>query len=476
MSKRLTTGLARLWARPYSQYIALAAIVLLAAALRFFKLGAWSFWIDEIFTTNATRYLRYWSIVRLPITLILVRGSLNLFGLSEWSARLAPALIGIVTIPILYFPIRRIFDTGVALIAVLLLALSPWHLYWSQNARFYTLLLLFSSLGLFLIFSGIERHRPWHFVGGFALQVLAAREREIALFFLPVLACYLLLTAVQTGERVRLRPRYLVLILGSLAAFVVYDASTTLAGGHASIMTFFRVFLGQSNHGPLRLLLAIIYQLDLPIVCLGLAGGIWAIARRSRPGLFTLCAACVPPILLVMMAPFVFTVDRYIFLTLPFWTVLTAIAIKELFAKTADSGPFLALGVLGLVLASMLSRNMLYYQFQNGMRPDWRRAYTIVQQRLEEDDLVFATRPEVGEHYLQQQVKHVDEADTQSIRCSEPRAWFLTEEATSRIDAELGRWMEEHSTLVDVMEVSIPGKSLSIRIHLYDTERDPGCP
>jgi mannosyltransferase len=476
MLKRFTTGLVRLWARPFGQYVALAAIVLLATALRFYKLGAWSFWIDEIFTTNATPYLSDWPIARLRITLILVRSSLDLFGLSEWSARLAPALVGIVTIPILYFPIRRLFDAGVALIAVLLLALSPWHLYWSQNARFYNLLLLFSSLGLFLIFSGIEKNRPWHFLGGFILQILAVRERIIALFFVPVLACYLLLAAVQTGERIRMRPRYLALILGSLAAFFVYDATTTLSGGHASIMTFFQVFLGQSNHGPLRLLLAIIYQLDLPLVCLGLAGGIWAIARRSRPGLFALCAAFVPPILLVMMAPFVFTIDRYIFFTLPFWTVLTAIAIKELFIQTADSGPILALGVLGLVLVSMLSRNMLYYQFQNGMRPDWRGAYAIVQQRLEEDDLVFATRPEVGEHYLQRQVGHVAEADTQSIRCGEPRAWFLTEEATSRIDAELGRWMEEHSTLVDVLEVSIPGKSLSIRVHLYDARRDPGCP
>ena len=34
------------------QYWLLAGITLLALILRFYKLGEWSFWIDEIFTVN----------------------------------------------------------------------------------------------------------------------------------------------------------------------------------------------------------------------------------------------------------------------------------------------------------------------------------------------------------------------------------------------------------------------------------------
>ena len=38
--------------KSWMQYIWLFLITLFAAALRFYRLGEWSFWIDEIFTIN----------------------------------------------------------------------------------------------------------------------------------------------------------------------------------------------------------------------------------------------------------------------------------------------------------------------------------------------------------------------------------------------------------------------------------------
>ena len=77
-------------------------------------------------------------------------------GVNEWNARLIPALLGVVSLPLLYFPIKKMFNPLVSLVAVLLLAFSPWHLYWSQNARFYVALLLFYTLALFLFYLGLE--------------------------------------------------------------------------------------------------------------------------------------------------------------------------------------------------------------------------------------------------------------------------------------------------------------------------------
>jgi mannosyltransferase len=140
-------------------YLLLILIVVLASCLRFFKLGEWSFWIDEIFTINRAQHqysspelvlrnifpARNW----IPISVILTAQVIKQFGVSEWSARLAPAVIGIITIPILYFPLKKIIGTPAALIALLLLAVSPWHIFWFQNARFYSSLLLFYPLALF---------------------------------------------------------------------------------------------------------------------------------------------------------------------------------------------------------------------------------------------------------------------------------------------------------------------------------------
>ena len=96
-------------------------------------------------------------------------------GPSEWSARLVPSLIGILTIPLLYLLLRRCLPLPGALFTILLLALSPWHLYWSQNARFYTLLFLFFNLGLLFFYLGIEEDRPWHLLAALVLFGLAAR-------------------------------------------------------------------------------------------------------------------------------------------------------------------------------------------------------------------------------------------------------------------------------------------------------------
>jgi 4-amino-4-deoxy-L-arabinose transferase-like glycosyltransferase len=173
----------------------------LAAGLRFLKLGEWSFWIDEIYTINHAQVhfgtlelllqnippFRNW----IPVSVILTAQVLNTLGVSEWSARLVSASIGTLSIPILFFPTKRIFGSNVALIAVLLLAVSPWHIYWSQNARFYTSLMLFFTLALYAFYFGIEQDRSRYFLFFFICFYLAASERLSALIIFPVIFSYI---------------------------------------------------------------------------------------------------------------------------------------------------------------------------------------------------------------------------------------------------------------------------------------------
>jgi len=49
-----------------------------------------------------------------------------MFRVTEFNARLAPALIGVLTIPILFFQSARCWS-GSSLLASLFLALNPWH-------------------------------------------------------------------------------------------------------------------------------------------------------------------------------------------------------------------------------------------------------------------------------------------------------------------------------------------------------------
>ena len=84
---------------------------------------------------------------------------------------------------------------------MLLLAVSPWHLFWSQNARFYTSILLFYTLALFTFHLALERNKLGYFVLFYGLLYLAFSERLFAFFIFPVIAVYLVALWVFKFEK-----------------------------------------------------------------------------------------------------------------------------------------------------------------------------------------------------------------------------------------------------------------------------------
>jgi len=173
------------------QYIALFLMTGLAILLRLYRLGDWRFWIDELSTVNRVQahYSELDSILSnlpphtnwFPVSLLATSAVIQAVGVSEWSARLAPAVIGFLSLPVLYFPVRRVFGVRVALIFALLLAVSPWHIFWSQNARLYTSLMLFFCLALFAFHQALEHDRLGYALLFIVFVYLGASERLLGL-------------------------------------------------------------------------------------------------------------------------------------------------------------------------------------------------------------------------------------------------------------------------------------------------------
>ena len=68
-----------------------------------------------------------------PLQAMLGALAIGIFGDSPYSALLVPALFGILTIPVLYYTTRRLFqDELVALMAAAFIAVSPWHMTYSR--------------------------------------------------------------------------------------------------------------------------------------------------------------------------------------------------------------------------------------------------------------------------------------------------------------------------------------------------------
>jgi len=479
MKQRLTSLIEKLDFNTGLQYWLLAAITLLALALRFYKLGQWSFWIDEIFTINhAQAHFSSLALIFqhipphrnwIPLSVIATASVLNLAGTSEWSARLVPALIGIISIPLLYFPVKQLFGVRVGLIMALLLAVSPWHLFWSQNARFYTALLLLYTLALFVLFYSLEQNRPLYLLLFVVLFYLAMSERLIALFLVPVIGCYLLLLKLLPVEKPHgFQMRNILILIAPGLVFGLYEVYLFVVRGSSILTGTLDTFAEQANHSPLRLALAILYRLGIPLVCVGSVGGLNAFWSKNRQEWFVTLGAVVPILAIVAISPFFFTVDRYVFVTLPFWAILAGLALERLPSIVSTRTALPAVALLSILVLSAMSENMLYFQYQNGNRPDWRTAFAIVAQAKQADDRVLTTQPEMGEYYLQEKVDNVNSFTVTDIERSQQSFWFVIDESTGYVDPALHAWIKQHSTLVEVLDIHLPAKSISIRIYRYE--------
>ncbi|HXV14923.1 MAG TPA: glycosyltransferase family 39 protein, partial [Candidatus Krumholzibacteria bacterium] len=131
----------------------LPGIVVLAAVLRFWHIGAQSLWIDEYLTLEvATAKPGYpiWQLLLHNIHGPLHALSVFLFGLigrSDGWLRLPSALAGIATVPLLFLWMRPRFGQRAALWGALLLAINPLHVHYSQELRNYAFAVLFVMAG-----------------------------------------------------------------------------------------------------------------------------------------------------------------------------------------------------------------------------------------------------------------------------------------------------------------------------------------
>lgn len=455
------------------EWILLVGVTLLAASLRFFRLDEWGFWIDEIHTINRAvwhydplSFFQFWT----SLSIMLEAQALQFYGISEWSARLVPALIGVASIPILYLPTRRFFGPTTALIAALLLAVSPWHLFWSQNARFYTTLLLFYNLALFAFFIAIEEDRPLWLVIFFGLVWLAIRERTIAVFLIPVVVAYPIAVILLRFKQPRgLRLRNMLILLGPMVAVVLLDLANFLRGGGSFFLEQLETFAGQPIDDPFRLTYFIASSTGIPLMALGFFGGIYALIKKSRAGVLMFIAAVLPVVLLVCLSPFIFTKDRYVFTTLPGWIILAAYAIHQITARLQHIDRILAAGLLFIFLADAVGNHILYFQTNNGNRRNWRAAFGLIQDRRMPDDRIISTRPEIGSYYLGEDVVWMGDVPPEMVEESNTRFWFVTDSESVWVTGEIYSWMKQNAELVDNWTLRMP-EDMSLSLYLYDPQ------
>jgi mannosyltransferase len=171
----------------------------LAWVVRFCQLEAQSLWFDEAFswlcaTIPLPQALQFalTNFVHPPLYYLLLRPVMWL-GDGAFQLRLLSAWIGVLSVPLLYTLGRRMAGRAVGVLAAALLALNPFHVWYSQEARMYTLLFLL-ALGVGYFFQQVlSRGRRHNWVGLGIVSGLAYVTHYFALLLPLAQFIYILL-------------------------------------------------------------------------------------------------------------------------------------------------------------------------------------------------------------------------------------------------------------------------------------------
>jgi mannosyltransferase len=193
-------------------------VVLLGGLLRFYGYDRLSLWLDEGFTVMFSRLP--WDVVlglrgaydpHPPLYYALVKLLLSLAP--EVSAgRLLSVVAGTLTIPVAYALGRKLFNPWAGLVASMALALSPLHVWYSQEARQYAVALLLVALSYYALLS-FYREPGWVWAVLYGASTLASMYIDYSPLY-ALLPQFVILALVLRNHGQRALPLF---VSGALA-------------------------------------------------------------------------------------------------------------------------------------------------------------------------------------------------------------------------------------------------------------------
>ena len=356
----------------------LAGVVVVGAWLRFATLGSQSYWFDEAQAAHEL-HLSFGSMLNSMVVhetnppLYFVLGWLwaRVFGTGEVGLRSLSALAGTAVIPIAYLCGRELVSRRAGLLAAALTALSPFMIWYSQEAREYMLLAALCTASLLYFAKAWHRPTTRNVALWGVFSALAVLTHAFAGFLVAPEALWLLYV---------IRDRAIAIAAGAVAAVQV--ALLPLLFSHATSS-----LLGFIDETPLHLRiqqvpvafgLGTLYQ--SPGVRYGLLGAAVLVgacivlllvgANSSELRGAGAAAALAAVVLLVPLVVALLGEDYYIPRALiPAWIPLAVVVGAACTASRARAP--------GAVLAVVLLASFVYAQVKISdnaqyQRPDWR--------------------------------------------------------------------------------------------------------
>jgi mannosyltransferase len=410
--------------------VILLLIVALAAFLRFYRLDYQSLWYDEAYTASvtdpATVGLSYiWGSGPVaympPLHHTLVYLS-RLLGTGEASLRLPSVLAGILTVVLIYLTAKYCFNRRVATFASLIATVSTFHVYYSQEARAYSLLMLLSIASTYFLVRALREKRPVWWLAYMICAALGLYSHLYMAFVLLAQNVYLLMEweAKRVSRRAWILSQIVPFVLFSpwLVQYAVYYQEMLLGTSGAyeratrdfwipppywnlPLATLGVFFHGWSfdltpiaraaNAGPASLpvvtwLEGAVNHLIAPYLLLT-AVALWRLRDRSESRRYGILFGMMllAPLLLMFAISFKTRIlhERYFSFAYPYFCVLLALGIDTFKGRGVKT--LLLAGIIAVNAASLA--NYFYDPLQQ--RDPWREVARLIEKSARPTDAVF---------------------------------------------------------------------------------------
>lgn len=369
----------------------ISIILLLGTVLRIIGLNQ-SFWLDEAISaiTAQKPFPFQWSSLsgdfQPPLYYLLLHFWMQIPFSSEWFLRIPSVIFGLFTIYIVYRFIQELFNKKTAVISSLLLTLSQYHVYYSQELRMYSLLCLLATLSMWLFYK-----KKWVFLALISILGIYTsymyifilvpqfswliyrykRKREVWIKWISVclitLAFFLLwlpvfIKQLETGRALTV-------------AFPLWSSLSSLPFWRLVPQLFIKFTLGRITfdnrlfYGVLSAILLIFYGWIL-----------WGLRKKIDDKILFVSNWLLTPLAAVILVSFFIPVAgvwRLLFLLPPF-LILVSSAISAFKHKGF---------VLSLVIIISIMSNILYYLMPSLQRENWRAMTGFVEK--DDSPLVF---------------------------------------------------------------------------------------
>jgi len=469
----------RLGSLQKSTWLALSLLPL-ALALRLYHLDYQNLWLDETLTWADSQLPIYWLLrrsalnVHPPGVFLLMKFWTNLFGSSPAMLRLPFVLVSLLIIALTYKLTRLLLPAGVALLVAVLLALSPYQIFFAQEARMYTLATAL-TLGAVICY---HRLRQQQFAGWpcrisfVALFVAALYTHYFAAFILAAVNLHFFTQYFLARHQSASQPRNIRIWIGLNASIVLtctpwllfvllhpaagrvqhdWRLSITLTDGLLHLRDLFLQMAVGYYVYPEDLSYAftnyrkypqatdaryffyhrlLIFGVGIPVMTGLFIKGLWRVRRHASEILFLFLMPLALMLGVMFVAQRQMILSRYLMMASPYFLIILAAGIMSL--KTVSRR---ILAASPLLLAMGLALITYYNSPTRGS--DYRPIARIIRQQYQPDDVIVSDPPFMDRcllYYLEdpslwRAVINTDAADTTvnylAVHASLPRVWLI---------------------------------------------------